>query len=82
MSDPGDKTTTVWRGAGGTQELVARLPGLPDPIPKIGFRVHLEEHGDGVCFGYEYDGPGRDAAIVEVKLLVSASLAAARKWRI
>ena len=41
------------------------------------FVVPLEEHGNGVCIGYEYDGPGRDAQIIEVKLLVSASLAAA-----
>lgn len=73
------RTTTVWVGAGEMPELVARLPGLPDPIPKIGFRVFLEEHGDGVCFGYEYDGPGRDAQIIEVKLLVSASMTAARR---
>lgn len=80
--DDSQKTTSVWRNAGGTQELLARLPGLPDPVPRIGFRVFLEELGDGVCFGYEYDGPGRDAAIVEVKLLVSANVAASRKWRI
>jgi hypothetical protein len=79
MSGEDTKTTTVWKSAGGTQELVARLPGLPDPIPRIGFRVYLEEHGDGVCIGYEYDGPGRDAGIVEVKLLVSASMTPARR---
>lgn len=82
MSNEDNKTTTVWRGAGGTHELIARLPGLPDPVPGIGYRVYLEEHGDGVCIGYEYDGPGRDAQIVEVKLLVSARTADARKWRI
>lgn len=84
MSDEQKKdkyTTTIWRGAGGTHEMIARYPGLPEPIPKIGFRVHLEEHGDGVCIGYEYEGPDRDAAITEVKLLVSANPAAARKWR-
>lgn len=84
MSDPDtqqvtNKTTTIWVGAGEAPELVARIAGLPDPIPKIGFRVFLEEYGDGVCFGYEYDGPGRDAAITEVKLLISATMTPARR---
>ncbi|MCC2657495.1 MAG: hypothetical protein K0Q76_2603 [Panacagrimonas sp.] len=82
MSEEDNGTTTIWRSSGGKPELIARLTGLPHPIPGIGFRVPLDEHGDGVCIGYEYEGPDRDAAIIEVKLLVSATLAAARKWRI
>lgn len=68
-----DKRTTIWRSAGGEPMQIAQYPGLPDPIPKVAFRVHLPEYGDGVCIGYEYGGSGEREEIVEVKLLVRAA---------
>ena len=78
-----DTKTTIWKGTGdGPPVLVGHFDGLPDPVPRVGFRVQLEEKlGDGVCIGYEYDRQGPDAEIVEVKLLISASPNGTRKWR-
>jgi hypothetical protein len=77
-----DTRTTIWRGIGGTPTRIAKVDGLPEPVPGIGFRVDLADYGEGVCIGYEYEGPGRDAAIIEVKLLVRSNPNDARKWRI
>lgn len=64
------KKTTLWRVVGESQTLVGEIPGLPDRIPKIGYRVPLEEYGEGVCFGYSYSGSGKDEELIEVKLLI------------
>jgi hypothetical protein len=69
-----EQRTTIWRSFGGEPEWVAKLPGLPDPIPKIGFRLYTPEYGDGVCIGYEYAGTGDREKVVEVKLLVRAAV--------
>jgi hypothetical protein len=77
-----DTKTTIWKGTGdGPPILIGHFEGLPDPIPRVGFRLELEKFGDGVCIGYEYDGKGPDAPIVEVKLLIAATPSGARKWR-
>lgn len=64
------KKTTLWRVVGESQTLVGEISGLPDRIPKIGYRVPLEEYGEGVCFGYSYSGSGKDEELIEVKLLI------------
>ena len=69
-----DLRTTIWRSFGGVPEWVAKLPGLPQPIPRIGFRVPTDDYGDGVCIGYEYTGSGASEKVVEVKLLVRAAV--------
>lgn len=69
-----ENRTTIWRSFGGEPEFVAKLPGLPHPIPKIGFRLYTPEYGDAVCIGYEYTGSGDAEKVVEVKLLVRAAV--------
>lgn len=74
MDEQEDLRTTIWRSFGGRPEWVARLPGLPHPVPKIGFRVWTDDYGEGVCIGYEYSGTGASEKVVEVKLLVRAAM--------
>lgn len=64
------KKTSLWRSVAESQVLVAEIPGLPDPIPRIAFRVRLPEYGDGVCIGYGYADEKTKQEVVEVKLLI------------